>query len=264
MSDLQVYQPPQVPQAPQLPARLRQQVARILAGPTRYPGVPGSDDPGLRLRPPVPTYDPDAERIAAELRAMLERPADRQMMHDWLELLAASVNNPPASEREFSLRLAAVVMACGDLPAVCWGQDTLQAAVRTSKFWPSVAEIYALLKRRADQLQAELAAVEQIARANDYGPTVVPGNGESTAPYDPGPASPAHAPHPSMPKRDPDAQPIRVDEAEKARVLAAFGIKPGEPDLLAARRAVFEPKPPAEEPQPEPPEFGGPRLMVVK
>jgi hypothetical protein len=257
MNDLQVYDPAQPPQVPHLPARLRRQVAKILAGPTRYPGV-ADDDPGFLMASQAPVYyDPDAERMAAERRAVLEQPANRAMIRDWLEMLAGAVSNPPATEREFNLRLAAVAMACSDLPAVCWGEVTMRAALIAWKFWPAVQEIHEAVKAHADLLQRELAALDAIAKGERF----TTGYREPPEPYDPGPASPAHDAHWSSPRpgraNDFDdmtgkstsnaVPPLRTVEQQRAE----FDIP--ETDLLAARRAKFAPA-----------TDGGPTLRLVK
>jgi hypothetical protein len=227
MNDLQLYA------APRVPAELREQVDRLLAGPVRYAGAAGSDDPGFVLAPGPIAYHPNAERVAVELRAARTQQVDRQTIGDWLESVSYSVANPPQSKHEFAMRVSAVAQVCAEFALPVW-QDAIGEALRTFKFWPSGPEIYDLLKRHDERQLARLSEYDRIAR----GAREPVGRAREATGYDPGPATPQHAPHPSMPRHDPASDLVRIDQQSRDAQIAAFG-GIGETDLLAARRKAF-------------------------
>lgn len=72
----------------------------------------------------------------------------------WLRVLAAGVRNPPAEE-DFGVRYAAVMTACVDVAAAAWDDRSLMAALRKFEFWPSAAEIFALLRAEEHVLEID-------------------------------------------------------------------------------------------------------------
>jgi hypothetical protein len=58
-----------------------------------------------------------------------------------------------------------VFAACDDFPASVWNAQTLRMALRTFKWFPKPAEVYALLKPEADKLMSVVEGLEAIAKA---------------------------------------------------------------------------------------------------
>jgi hypothetical protein len=164
----------------------------------------------------------------------LERPTERAMIEDWLELLRASVANPPDDDG-FARRLNAVAMVCGELPAPVWGKETIRAAVKAFKFWPSVAEVFELLDAHRKRLLAELRALDRIANAV-HGPV---GARESTVPY---PLPPPPQPRKAGPREpcdddlitiEPKVDPATREEA-RARLAEIAAKRAGQPIVCPA------------------------------
>lgn len=124
-----------------------------------------------------PSYDPGAAIALKALQPML-KPASRDKIRSWLVRLAAGTTQAPG-DRDFEMRLAAVCLACGDLPGAVWNTGTLMQATRTCKFFPSAAEVYELLERHGSILQRRARALEKIAAAPPFA-----GNREQPEPYE--------------------------------------------------------------------------------
>jgi hypothetical protein len=109
-----------------------------------------------------PTYRPDdwfSERlplpaVADEAKALLAifdqalTPAAPDLVKRWLLPIAAAVANSP-TERDFAARAAAIALACVDMPIVAFTARAQREALQTFKFWPSAAEVCALLEEEA-------------------------------------------------------------------------------------------------------------------
>jgi hypothetical protein len=114
-----------------------------------------------------------------------------------------------------------------------------------------------LLLRCAARLQREIAALDNIARGERRAREPA-----RAAPYyDPGPAPPAREPRVAIhPTAEEIPAPVRTVEQQ---IAALGGV--GERDLLAERRALFDPAPKPEPAKaPATPEYGGPALHVVE
>ena len=62
----------------------------------------------------------------------------------WVLPLAAAVANPP-SEGDMKKRAAVIAGACAELPRAVFNVETQRQAMREFRFWPSVADVHALL-----------------------------------------------------------------------------------------------------------------------
>lgn len=154
---------PLVPYVTKIPPHLRQTVDSMVEGPARYPGV-DEDDPGFVIRSPTPMHDPAAKAAAERLESDRKaRAMPSQVLH-WITGLSITVSRPPADDR-IELYAARMVQAGRDLPAMVWSQDTLNDATAKFTFWPSGAELLAFLKTYADRLDAEIAALKEIAES---------------------------------------------------------------------------------------------------
>ncbi len=63
------------------------------------------------------------------------------------------------------------MLACGDLPRVCFSRDTLRDALRTFQWWQSVAEIDKLIRPVSLSLTRTLAGLRAIARQGAAAPS---------------------------------------------------------------------------------------------
>jgi hypothetical protein len=107
-------------------------------------------------------FHPDAAAMAARLRAEMQ-PTSIVIVRRWLNDLVFGGLVPQNGELD---RLAGgVFAACDDFPASVWNAQTLRMALRTFKWFPKPAEVYALLKPEADKLMSVVEGLEAIAKA---------------------------------------------------------------------------------------------------
>ena len=123
----------------------------------------------------------EAKSAADAMRAQCE-PATFATVKDWLAMLNNAVKNPMERE-EFLDRCEAITIACGDLPHVVFTPATQREALRTFEFFPSVAQVHALLRPHGAPLTARRAALKAI------GKMAAP---EPTEPVDKGPEAQEH------------------------------------------------------------------------
>jgi hypothetical protein len=81
----------------------------------------------------------------------------------WIGPVAMAVTNPPP-EHDLHGRLAVMAEVLTDLPIAVLTVETRKHAMRTWKFWPSVAEVFEFLNARAQELFTTLALLERIAK----------------------------------------------------------------------------------------------------
>lgn len=205
---------------PQLAPDLQERVRQVLAGPSRYAGAPGTDDPGFRLANQARVeFHADAERDAAQLRASRQHRIGLAGIIEWLEPLTVMVAKAPDAAKLRAYAAVIAVSDCAQFPLPVW-QDALPEAVTAFDYWPTGKELKRLLERYDAAQLAELRALDVIAKATTHAPR---GPAREAKGYDPGPAPPPHAPHPSMPKHDPAADLVRIDAASVDAQLAALG-----------------------------------------
>jgi len=139
---------------PPMPPDLARHVAAV-AEPSRYDGLVVAQD--------APRWHAAAGAALAAYEAMLHTPDPRAILA-WMTRLARGVRNPPA-EADFRARCAAVAEACADLPTAVWTAATLTEAQRTMPWWPSVADVDAFLRPKAEALSRKRDALRRIASA---------------------------------------------------------------------------------------------------
>jgi hypothetical protein len=118
-----------------------------------------------------PPADPPTEGVLDEARRKLAaaeklcQPADPRLMAFWCGRLLG-LPFAPESEAAGDGAIAAICLACADLPGAVWTNETLALALRTWTRWPAPAQVYALLAEQAkpflrvrDGLRRVLAAV---------------------------------------------------------------------------------------------------------
>lgn len=114
------------------------------------PALPG------HLRRRAALYVAEAEAAGA--------PAGFDLVLAWLLPLAAAVRNPPSRE-DAATRAAAIVQACHDLPAWGFNGDTARTAVAKFDWWPSAAEVRALIHEATREGRETVEALRAIAAA---------------------------------------------------------------------------------------------------
>jgi hypothetical protein len=223
---------------PDLPAALRRQVDRLSNnnGPTvRFGDMVWETAP--------PEFDPDAQRCAEALRPHAE-PASRETIEAWMLMAVACIGGAPSpGSPQYASWLAGLVLVCGKLPGACWSEATLEEALGKFTFWPSIAEIKALLQPHADQLLATLRALDRIAaaeRAPRYQARA------STVPYVLPPPPPLPARGEGLSKRDlddPHWDEVTINPLVIEAQLAALGYRQG-----TSARAELKPIDPTDSP----------------
>lgn len=167
-------------QLPEMPPDLAHQVETYFTPPTKWPGLV-EDDPGFVLSGLSATsegvsYHPQAKHFLEQLEA-ISKPPKPEVIADWVSFLATGVASPPGPE-EIRLKTGALMLNCGNLPAV-WTRETLIAALDKFKFFPSAAEVKELLSGFAEKIQRQKQALEAMANAPWRRPTtIVPGKYE--------------------------------------------------------------------------------------
>jgi len=171
MGTVVVNVPPSVAPSGLIPGELATQVEWLRMGGTRFPGS-GPDDPGLVLPAPPAEYHPAAPAALAAIEPLCE-PAREAVARLWLNTLATSVNQPPPAT-EMADRVAAIMFKCGDMPAGAWSQESLLEAMGAFDWWPSVAQLHALLKPYADRITGTRDALRRIVDAANRKPPPAP------------------------------------------------------------------------------------------
>jgi hypothetical protein len=232
---------------PVLSASLQAAVTRAGLGPTRYPGIPGSDDPGFVLSAPQAEWHPEAEAALAQFRA--SGPPSFAQVREWLDPLVMTLPNAPTDAARLAAYIGVLVRSCGHFAFSVWDAASVPATV-AFEWWPTPRGIFALLEAAEAEQRKLIAALERIAGAD---PAVRSGPARaSTAPYNPGAPDWAlkQDAHPSMPKSDTAEElaeaglrsmaqaPVRT----VAEQLAELGLEAVGTDLLEARRRHFEVK----------------------
>lgn len=118
-------------------------------------------------RPAMPALTPDQRNLAADaaddMAAVVGRRASAADIRAWLMPVNAGVRNPQDGDA-FALRASAIALACHDIPAAVFDRETQVALLRAAQFFPSVADVLAVVQPVADRLRRELAALEAASR----------------------------------------------------------------------------------------------------
>lgn len=131
----------------------------------------GEPAPGMVIAagprvPPSGAVIAEAKRILPELeRALDPMPADRLRaeIDRFLDMLNASVVNPQEQDA-LDMRKSALEIALDGTPAIVWTPDTMRAAQRRFKFFPSVAELADLIEERLAPARDKVAHVRIVSR----------------------------------------------------------------------------------------------------
>jgi hypothetical protein len=113
-------------------------------------------------RPPTQAESAEAwQAYEANDRAMW--PVSEQALVEWASPINSAVRNPQSRE-DFLTRLEAWAQAFADMPAACFNAQTQREAMQAFKFWPSVSEVFDLLKPHRDAMEATQAALKELAQ----------------------------------------------------------------------------------------------------
>lgn len=82
--------------------------------------------------------------------------------------VAANVSNPPGGTREearqaFEARLQGILLVCKDMPAKCWGRESLAGLLGESPYWPTPHDVKKALQPIRNRLKGAIERLEQIA-----------------------------------------------------------------------------------------------------
>lgn len=152
-----------------LSTTLRRAVEEYGIGSRRY-AAPDGDVVAIAAAPPVLTEaQRDEARAAAALYQVTMDPVTAGQVRDWLKPINAGVRNPQGPE-DFAVRAAAIAMVCDGMPARLFGVETQRAMLAASQFFPSAADVAAVMQPRADKMRRELEALQSLARERPPAP----------------------------------------------------------------------------------------------
>ncbi|GAC1601594.1 MAG: hypothetical protein NVS3B2_04640 [Ramlibacter sp.] len=130
--------------------------------------------PGLVLAAPVVT-----SAMVAEARRLLDAherafvPIAGPALAAWLEPLSVVLASAPR-EKALLMFAATAALALDDLPDSVLNQGTQREALRTWRFWPSAADLVALLAPHAQQYLARRDGLRTLAATRPPAPEAVP------------------------------------------------------------------------------------------
>ena len=99
----------------------------------------------------------EAKALLPAMERFLAPPSDAKGADRWLRRLRGACI--AITDFEYAGRLEAIGLSSGDLPAWAWNDDALREACRMFKFFPTAAEVDALVRpvaRRANMLAMRL------------------------------------------------------------------------------------------------------------
>lgn len=118
--------------------------------------------PPLALPPHLRTEALNAADRFANLLVAVEPDTVRR----WLLPVNAAVRNPLSAD-DFNTRAAAIAVAVADLPACVFTASAQREALATFQFFPSGADVRALLEPQANELRRPFHALRRIAMQDD-------------------------------------------------------------------------------------------------
>lgn len=110
-----------------------------------------------------PAVMAEAASVADAMESLCA-PVTLEALRAWVRPIGAAVRNPPSGE-DFAAWGAALVVACGDYAAGAFTAATQREALTTFKFFPSVADIAAVVGPKSMALRRKLAMLRTIAEA---------------------------------------------------------------------------------------------------
>ena len=115
----------------------------------------------------VPVLSEELRKRAKNYVALADErggPATWDAIRKWLLIVTSGVNNPPVGQ-DFGTRVSAIEMACHDLPAWGFNEETARAALVKFKWLPSAAETRELILEATAPRLAKIRALRALAAA---------------------------------------------------------------------------------------------------
>lgn len=142
--------------SPELARRVRIENAPV-------PALSEGEDPPPRVAPAmVPRHlAPEIDVAIARLEEMLGQIAHERTIEAWVRRAVAGVANPPEGE-DGAMRLAAVVSALTGEPDLCFTSESVQAAQRAWRWWPSAADAATHATEVARPYRSRLEALRRL------------------------------------------------------------------------------------------------------
>lgn len=157
----------------QIATRNKQAVATL-----RQPEMSGALTAALRDRmSPHPDVGPEPVRsdIRAEARRAADvleqslRPASQAEWLNWLRPIAAVCANTP-TQHDFQVKVAGIISAMSEVPAAALTASSAYDVMRSTKFFPTVADLYPILSPLYAERRAELSALRSLSAAPEPEP----------------------------------------------------------------------------------------------
>jgi hypothetical protein len=168
----------------------------------------------------------DEARAGLDLMASA-RPAGPREIYEWLTAVVDSVRNPPTRE-DAQKRAAHVSAACSDLPADLFTAAALKAGMRKWEFWPSVADVRAVVLETAPDWTARKRSLAAVAASRAASPRPDGGGRQEPTTDERAAVSAAMAAY---------LEEVKAGQAdEKAERAPARPCKPIDPEALKAMR----------------------------
>lgn len=111
-------------------------------------------------------HDPEAADAASSMEAELKRRAEGQIVAQWVSSLSAGVTmNLP--DEQYEARVSLIINMVGNrVPAFCWTQETLWAALKDLKWFPTVADLMEVFDPMIKEQEFAIETLRRIAHAS--------------------------------------------------------------------------------------------------
>ncbi|CAB4137827.1 hypothetical protein UFOVP326_96 [uncultured Caudovirales phage] len=119
---------------------------------------------GITRPPPGPELRQEARRMLGAYAAAVERPGSPDEVESWLDALSERGPRKPPEGQSWDSFVLGVGDASGDLPAAVWGDEAMRAAVRAFTWWPTPAELDAILRPIGTRMAREVRALRDLAQ----------------------------------------------------------------------------------------------------
>lgn len=112
----------------------------------------------------------EANRLIPYFETAMRTAITRDRLAMWFGPIPHAVSNPPPQD-DLPGRIKVIAEVVCDLPAAVLTVETRREAMRTWKFWPSAAEVFAFLEDKARALATMKALLESLAMIERAEPT---------------------------------------------------------------------------------------------
>lgn len=111
-----------------------------------------------------PTVQSEAREQLVALEPLM-RPVTERVLREWLLPIPASVRNGRREPDETRSWVAAVALACAEVPGCLFNRKSQAEALRSFTFFPAAADIYGLLVDDKIKLQSRIRVLRRIVEA---------------------------------------------------------------------------------------------------